>query len=277
MGILFDLAGHMAHNRLLVFARKPAPIQITWAGSVGTTGLTSMDYLRADSCEVPPGAERHYREQVLRMPDGYVCYDPPAYSPAVAPLPALVREALEKRLAQQHDERLRALGDARAARVVDKMPDNYLYLGFLTTLFPRATFIHCRRDLRDVAVSCWMTDFGAIPWANDPAHISHRFSQYRRIMEHWRAVLPVPLHEIDYEEVVADLEGSARRLVAACGMDWEPACLEFYRTSRPVRTASVVQVREPVYTRSVARWRNYERDLAELFAALSSGDESSSR
>ncbi len=89
--ILFDLAGHTAHNRLLVFARKPAPIQVTWAGYVGTTGLTAMDYLLADRYEVPPGAERHYRERVLRMPDGYVCYDPPAYAAPVTPLPALER------------------------------------------------------------------------------------------------------------------------------------------------------------------------------------------
>ena len=86
--ILFDLAGHTAHNRLLVFARRPAPIQVTWAGYVGTTGLKSMDYLLADRYEVPPGAERHYQERVLRMPEGYVCYDPPLYAPPVAPLPA---------------------------------------------------------------------------------------------------------------------------------------------------------------------------------------------
>ncbi len=89
--ILFDLAGHTAHNRLLLFARKPAPIQVTWAGYVGTTGLRAMDYLLADCYEVPPGAERHYREQVLRMPDGYVCYAPPADAPAVNRLPALDR------------------------------------------------------------------------------------------------------------------------------------------------------------------------------------------
>src|SRR5271167_100405 len=73
IGILFDLAGHGACNRLLAFARKPAPIQVTWAGYVGTTGLTAMDYLVVDRYEVPPGDERYYQERVLRMPDGYVC------------------------------------------------------------------------------------------------------------------------------------------------------------------------------------------------------------
>jgi tetratricopeptide (TPR) repeat protein len=171
-------------------------------------------------------------------------------------------------LAQTHLDRLRALDDGPAERVVDKMPDNYLYLGFLVSLFPRAAFIHCRRDLRDVAVSCWMTDFRGIRWANDPAHIAARFQQYRRVMDHWRAVLPVPVVDVDYEETVADLEGVARRLVSACGLAWHPACLDFYRTKRPVRTASITQVRQPIYQRSVARWKNYEHELADLFAAL---------
>jgi predicted O-linked N-acetylglucosamine transferase (SPINDLY family) len=86
--ILFDLAGHTAGNRLLVFARKPAPIQVTWAGYVGTTGLAAMDYILADRYEIPPQSEMYYCERVLRMPDGYVCYDPPAYAPPVSPLPA---------------------------------------------------------------------------------------------------------------------------------------------------------------------------------------------
>ena len=143
------------------------------------------------------------------------------------------------------------------------MPDNYLYLGLLAVLFPQAVFIHCRRDLRDVAVSCWMTDFRSIRWANHPDHIATRFQQYRRLMDHWREVLPVPIHHVDYEETVTDLESVARRLIAACGLDWEPACLEFHRTERPVRTASVSQVRQPVYQRSVARWKNYEGALGE--------------
>jgi hypothetical protein len=172
--------------------------------------------------------------------------------------------------AERHLVRLAELDGGHTPRIVDKMPDNYMYLGLLAALFPRATFIHCRRDLRDIAVSCWMTDFRSIRWANDPQHLAHRFVQYGRLMDHWHSVLPVTIHEVHYEQSVDDLESVARRLIAACGLEWEPACLEFYKTQRPVRTASVAQVREPVYKRSLARWKNYEPDLAELFAALTS-------
>ena len=175
-------------------------------------------------------------------------------------------------LVEQHLGRLAAIDGGRCERIVDKMPDNYLYLGLLAVLFPRAVFIHCRRDLRDVAVSCWMTDFRTIRWANHLDHIATRFHQYHRLMDHAQDVLPVPIHHVDYEETVTDLESVARRLMAICGVDWEPACLEFYRTERPVRTASVSQVRQPVYQRSVARWKNYEVALAELLATVSHGN-----
>ena len=187
-------------------------------------------------------------------------------SPPMECVPALEPAAI-RHLAEQHEAKLRALG-GDAERVVDKMPDNYLYVGMLYALFPQATFIHCRRDLRDIAVSCWMTDFRSIRWASDPAHIASRFQQYRRIVEHWRTVLPGRMIETDYEETVADLESVARRIITACGLEWEPACLAFHTTQRPVRTASVTQVRQPVYTQSVARWKRYENSLAELFAAL---------
>jgi tetratricopeptide (TPR) repeat protein len=172
-----------------------------------------------------------------------------------------------RQLASRHLENLNALNTS-AARVTDKMPDNYLYLGFLTLFFPRARFLHCRRDPRDIAVSCWITQFRQIPWANDFEHLASRFAQYRRVMEHWRRVLPVPVLDVDYEDMVNDLEGTARRAIAFCGLEWEPACLEFHRSQRPVRTASVTQVRQPIYRRSVARWKHYDKALRPLFARL---------
>jgi hypothetical protein len=153
---------------------------------------------------------------------------------------------------------------------VDKTPENYVYLGLLASLFPRARFIHCRRDLRDVAVSCWMTLFRNPHWGNDQPQIASRFEEYQRIMGHWREVLPVPLLEVDYEETVADLEGVARKLVAFCGLAWEPSCLKFHQAKRPVRTASVVQVRQPVFRTSVGRWEHYQQALAPLLARLES-------
>ena len=154
---------------------------------------------------------------------------------------------------------------ADPARVVDKLPDNYLYLGLIALMFPRATLIHVRRDLRDVVVSCWMTHFQSIRWADNPEHLARRCQDYRRLMEHWRAVLPRTIHEVGYGPMVNDFEPEARRLVAACGLNWEPACLQFHRTARTVRTASVSQVRQPIYRGSLARWKAYEPYLASLF------------
>jgi tetratricopeptide (TPR) repeat protein len=180
--------------------------------------------------------------------------------------PALDRESI-RRLGQWHLDSLTAL-DSSAARVVDKMPENYQYLGLIAVLFPNARIIHCRRDLRDVAVSCWMTNFRQLRWANDMEHIASRFEQYRRLMEHWQRVLPTPIFEVEYEDTVADLEGVARRLVDWCDLEWQPACLAFHEVKRPVRTASVTQVRQPIYNRSVARWKHYEDALGPLFARL---------
>lgn len=175
------------------------------------------------------------------------------------------------RLADRHLASLATRDQGQAERIVDKMPDNYLYLGLLAAMFPRATFIHCRRDLRDVAVSCWFTHFQSVAWSHEVEHIGSRFDDYRRVMEHWRRVLPITLHEADYEQLVGDPERVARSLIAACKLDWDPACLAFHRQLRPVHTASAQQVREPIYTRSVGRWRHYERELADLVARVASG------
>lgn len=174
---------------------------------------------------------------------------------------------ITRRLAEHHLAELGAI-DSLADRIVDKMPENTLYLGFIAVLFPRARIIHCRRDVRDVALSCWLLNFAEVRWACDPDQIASRVAEYQRMMAHWRATLPIPIFELDYESLVGDLEATARKLLDFCGLDWEPGCLEFYRKQRPLRTPSVVQVRQPIYTSSLGRWKHYERSLAALFANL---------
>lgn len=173
-------------------------------------------------------------------------------------------------LARRYDSRLAALDGGQAARSINKMPENYFYLGLIAIMFPRATIIHCRRGLRDVALSCWNANFVEVRWAHHFDHIVGRMAEYLKLMEHWRSVLPAApvIHDVSYEDAVGDLEGVARRLVGAMGLDWHPACLDFHRSRRAVITASQNQVRKPIYRSSIGRWRNYHAELAELYARV---------
>jgi len=155
-----------------------------------------------------------------------------------------------------------------AQRVVDKMPDNYGLLGWILTLFPNAKIIHAARDPRDIALSCWMTQFGSIRWACHTDHIVHRIQQYQRIMDHWRKVIPEKFIEMNYEDLIASQEKESKRLIEYIGLDWEADCLKFYESDRLIRTASITQVRQPIYKKSVARWKRYKPYIAELFDRL---------
>jgi tetratricopeptide (TPR) repeat protein len=153
-------------------------------------------------------------------------------------------------------------------RVTDKMPDNYLHVGLLHLLFPHARIIHCRRDLHDVALSCWLTNFRSIRWASKEEHIAQRIREYLRITEHWKRLLLNRMLEVQYEELVENPEVIVRRMLGWLSLEWEDACLRFHQNSRPVRTASVVQVRQPVYRGSVGRWKAYEPFLGKLLEQL---------
>ncbi|MHB1559010.1 MAG: tetratricopeptide repeat-containing sulfotransferase family protein [Isosphaeraceae bacterium] len=170
--------------------------------------------------------------------------------------------------ARAYLDRLRAIAPPWAARVVDKQPDNVNYLGLIGLLWPGARVIHCRRDLRDVAVSCWQSGLVATSWNNDWESRARRFRDYVDLVGHWEKARPIAWLEVDYEEVVADLEGQGRRMIAYLGLEWDPACLEFHDRPGLVRTPSLIQVRRPVHTRSVGRWRNYEEFLGPMFRAF---------
>jgi len=176
-----------------------------------------------------------------------------------------------ERVAKWHLERLHEL-NADRDRVVDKMPENFQQLGWIATVFPNARIIHCTRDVRDVALSCWITQFGSIRWANDLGHLADRINLYLRVMAHYKRVLPVQVLDVPYEQLVADQESTTRRMLNFVGLDWDAGCLNFHRTERLVRTASVSQVRQPIYTRSVARWKHYEEMLRPLLGRLDEFD-----
>lgn len=156
--------------------------------------------------------------------------------------------------------------DGGAQRVIDKMPANFLYLGLIHGLFPAARIIHMQRDLRDTCLSIYFQNFFNIgPYANDLADLAHYHGQYRRIMAHWRSLLPPSaLLEVPYEGLVAEPESWSRRMVEFLGLPWDERCLSFHETERAVVTASKWQVRQKISQSSVGRWRHYEKFINSL-------------
>ena len=156
-----------------------------------------------------------------------------------------------------------------AQRITDKLPGNYSYLGLIALLFPRARLVHCRRNPLDVCLSNFMQHYGdGHVYSYDLRELGLVYRQYERVMRHWREVLPLDIHEVVYEEVVGDQERQSREIVAFCGLDWDPACLDFFAGERAVATASQWQVRRPIYRSALDRWRHYEAHLGDLRLAL---------
>ena len=173
--------------------------------------------------------------------------------------------SISKRYLAKLQELKDKAGKPDALRVVDKMPDNYSLVGWILTLFPNAKIIHAKRDARDVALSCWLTQFGSIRWACNEEHLRERIRQYQRMMDHWHKVIPDRFIEMNYEDLVANQEAESKRLIEYIGLDWDEDCLRFFESDRIVRTASITQVRQPIYNKSVARWEAYKDHISELF------------
>lgn len=173
------------------------------------------------------------------------------------------------RLARHYLSRVEELAPGRA-RVVDKMPANFLYAGFIHMMMPNARIIHCRRDPVDTCLSCYTKLFsGEQKFAYDLAELGHFYKGYERLTDYWASVLPADrFMEVHYEDVVGDLESQARRLLDFCGLEWDDACLSFHKVERVVRTASVTQVRQPIYRGSMGRWKKYAGHLKPLLDAL---------
>ncbi len=163
--------------------------------------------------------------------------------------------------------------NGQTPRFTDKMLTNFFYVGLINLIMPHAKIIHIRRNPVDNCISCFTRLFREdLPYSYDFDDLADYYAKYAELMAHWRAVLPAgAFHELKYEDLVADTEGRARELLDFVGLPWEDRCLAFYETKRPVKTASISQVREPIYTRSVARWKKYGdavQPLVDRLAAL---------
>jgi tetratricopeptide (TPR) repeat protein len=166
---------------------------------------------------------------------------------------------------------LRPLAPA-ARRIVDKMPVNFSSIGLIRLILPNAKIIHTRRDPIDTCLSIFSKLFsGDQGFSYDLAELGRYYSAYRRLMAHWRDLVPADVMlEVEYEDMVQDFESQARRIIDHVGLPWDPACLEFYKTERPVHTASMTQVRQPIYRTSMGRWRPDPTLLHPLLEALGS-------
>jgi len=156
-----------------------------------------------------------------------------------------------------------------ASRVVDKMPHNFETLGLIALLFPKARIIHCKRDPMDNCMSIFTHHFNkAHGYSSNLENLGRYYREYDRLMAHWKTALPLQIFEVQYEKMVADQEALTRKLIEFLGLEWDDACLNFHETERSVQTFSKWQVRQPIYTTSIKRWKHYEKHLDALKSAL---------
>ncbi len=155
-----------------------------------------------------------------------------------------------------------------ASHIVDKLPHNFEHIGLIKFLFPNARIISVRRDPRDIAVSNYFTDYqakhGGMGFAYDLTAIGEQLADHNLLMHHWHSVFPGEILEVQYEDLIEDLEGNARRMLDYIGVEWEEEVLAFNELDRPVKTASVWQVRQPLYKTSKAKWERYKAYLGPL-------------
>lgn len=227
------------------------------------SGTTLVETILASHPAVAAGGEQRYIHDRLRREVGVM---------GLGRTGSWLRALSDERLREWGEDWRGELGRLAAGRpwITDKMPSNYMLLGFIHVLFPQAPVVHVRRDARDNCFSCYATPFAeGHSFAFRLADTGRHYRLYEALMAHWRRVLPPGrIIEVEYEKLVAEPETEIRRLLDAVGLDWDPRCLAFHQTSRRVATASVFQVRRPLYTTSIGRAKRFERHLGPLLAEL---------
>ena len=227
------------------------------------SGTSLTEQVLAAHEQVHGGGERTLIHQILTQIGGR------AISAQTVRTAAALGAAELTALASRYLDDVRA--ETQGARfITDKMPGNALHLGLIATLFPRAKVVMCRRDLRDIGLSIFqLRFFGNHPYAHELAGLGWYMSAHERLMDHWRAVLPIPIATVDLADWVHDFDGTLARLLGFLGLPPDPACERFYEQGRRVRTASAHQVRQPINGRGLGRWQRFAAELAPMIAELS--------
>ena len=144
-----------------------------------------------------------------------------------------------------------------------------MWLGVINILFPKATILHCKRSSVDTCLSIYFQRFNKHhSYSNSLKKLGQYYNLYADMMDHWKMTLDINIIDLEYERVIASPEEEMRKLLGECGIDWDPACLKFHETKRTVMTPSYDQVRRPIYTSSVAKWKKYEHHLGDLITSL---------
>jgi len=255
-GIIEHLDSEFAARSKSIGVRTTAPIFVCGMPRSGTTLIESII---AAHPQVMPGGEMRYIHDRLRQNLRYGSLVQTGTWFATA-----ADETLRD-LAEEWDATFRKTA-AGHPRVTDKMPGNFALLGLIHVCLPNARIVHVRRDPRDTAFSCFATPFSeGLEFSSDLSDTGHYYLSYLRLMDHWREILGSgKIIEVEYEHMVLEPEDSAKELLAALDLEWDSRCLEFHKARRTVSTASRYQVRQPVYTSSIGRWRHFEKHLTPL-------------
>ncbi len=229
------------------------------------SGSTLVEQILATHSEVAAAGEVGYLKAAIQR---HLIGDRQTFSNA---LPHWTESSLAAAAADYlHNLKRHAAG---RARVIDKMPGNFAFIGLIARLFPDAKIIHTVRHPMANLWSNYSTHFGDALYYTYRLDVLARYiGKYSEVMQHWRDVLPAGrVYDLEYEALLRDPESTLEPLFDYLGLDWQPACLDFHQSQRLVRTASVAQVRKPLYTSAVDTWRNYRERLRPFEEALGAG------
>jgi hypothetical protein len=246
---------------LEAYAEFPIPIFIL---GMPRSGSSLIEQILASHSDVYGAGEIFCWPQTLGIVDGSA---------------SSIKQCIE-RIAELNSEELTSLGlkyletiqkcsNGTYKYVSDKLPSNFWYIAMIRYILPQAIIIHSERDAMDTCFSCYQQNFvSGHSYIYKLENVGHYYNCYRELMQHWNGLYGDEIYNLNYEALIANQELETRKLLEHCKLNWQEACMSFHKTKRSVSTASAMQVRQPIYKQSVAKWRHYEQYLEPLLKTL---------